>query len=254
MINICQHCKTEFSRDRTKKYCSSTCSGLARRKPYIKACEKCGKDFQSEKSKERKYCSRECSGASHSKERLVKACQNCGNDFAYRSCTPDIKFCSTKCMGDASRIREEQKCKHCQKAFYPTKATSQYCSDKCKYERFPRTGYKEVYFNSISAEEQEIFESMFNKRHRCHEHRLVMARHLGRSLKTTEIVHHKDGVKRHNNIENLELLESKKDHHTGYGDVYYQQAQEAEVRALAAETRALVAMDRIKELESQLGV
>lgn len=50
------------------------------------------------------------------------------------------------------------------------------------------------------------------------EHRLIMERHLGRKLLSSEIVHHKDGDKSNNDLENLDVMsrsEHSRVHQTG---------------------------------------
>ena len=60
-----------------------------------------------------------------------------------------------------------------------------------------RNGYIRIYM----PENQ-----MADKRGLIGEHRLVMSKHLGRPLKSNEYVHHIDGNKMNNSIENLQLI------------------------------------------------
>jgi len=66
-----------------------------------------------------------------------------------------------------------------------------------------KDGYEDIWISPTNP-----FAKMRGKRGRILVHRLNMAKHLNRCLKTEEIVHHIDHNKTNNNISNLKLIES----------------------------------------------
>ena len=98
----------------------------------------------------------------------------------------------------------------------------------------------------IKLTEDDRFFPMASKARYIRQHRLVVAQHLGRLLGKHEHVHHKNGVRDDNRIENLELVSPA--NHTLYKRMCNNCALRAEIRLLRRQIAELTLA-----LQSKLG-
>ena len=96
---------------------------------------------------------------------------------------------------------------------------AQHSKEHCSNWRGGKTTQYEGYILTKMQAEDIFFITMFGKNGYCPMHRLVMAKSIGRCLQTWEIVHHKNGIKNDNRVENLEIT-NRIDHIQAHGKGY----------------------------------
>ena len=110
---------------------------------------------------------------------------------------------------------EDRHCKSCAGVLSEGKGEKNH---HWKGGRSTTAGYVTIYVPN-----DDFFRQMASHKNYVREHRLVMAKHLGRLLEKWEEVHHKNGIRDDNRIENLELTTKNthsRDHNKGYQDGY----------------------------------
>ena len=144
-------------------------------------CKICKKEYT--KKTKSGTCSRKCNAVMQSKKLSASfkpnKCLICGKTCGRQS---RLKYCSVKCAN---------------------KAQSGSNNKNWKGRKVHSQGY--IYVNDPKNKDSDSKGYIL-------EHRLIMSKALGRRLKRNEIVHHINGIKDDNRIENLELLANQAEH------------------------------------------
>lgn len=165
-----------------------------RQRARIKSCETCGDEFATYPSGGTRFCSPSC---------WRRTCNRCGEWFQPR--TKRTVYCSMPCQ------RGVGECENCGKKYvYSHHGAKRFCSKQCFYATqcpigttIPQgDGYVLI---KVTQDTPGAKKGSTGNTYWMLEHRYVMQQSLGRPLEKNENVHHKNGKRDDNRIENLEL-------------------------------------------------
>ncbi len=143
---------------------------------------------------------------------IYKKCEKCNKRFIAYSWNIDKgggRFCSHECR----KTSEKRSCIVCDKEFVATKCNidrggGKYCSHRCQclgknnpFWHGGKTLHERGYILIRTPNHPNA-----NMRGYVSEHRLVIEKKIGRHLSSQEVVHHINGIKDDNRLENLELF------------------------------------------------
>ena len=207
----CQQCGVQFSTkdsDTSRKFCGHACyraheSVHGRPNQAVErtefSCKQCGNSFfrnpgelrsyRKKFGKDPLYCSMECSalGRRYSDDSWHKNCVNCG------------KLMTLPRRPGGTIYRGKIVCSsECRRAWHSTKLL-EFHADRVPEPFVGRHGYLRM---TVRKDPNKKAVAVL-------QHRYVMEQHIGRDLRSDETVHHINGIRTDNRLENLELFSSR---------------------------------------------
>lgn len=139
----------------------------------------------------------------------LKVCKGCQVVFKppRNSGRDKYDYCSYKCFQRKRKSKCRKICKKCNKVYYSHKRGGGkiFCSLLCAFKARRGEGHPLYKGGTI----RDGYKIISYKLKPVREHRLIMSNHIGRNLKKNEVVHHINGIKTDNRIENLTLMTFK---------------------------------------------
>ena len=200
----CERCGITFQKvtNTTGRWCSASCSYASRRLPMNedRTCKLCGAPFKP-RYPTHVWCSTKC----WADDRVVNTCAVCETEFTSRN---PARTCSKICGGKLRRVSTDGTCERCggPVPWRPGGYQAKFCSAACRKTplgttRMSASGYV---LEHVGKDRIGSFAHGW-----MHQHRRVVEDDLGRALLPHERVHHKNGRRDDNRLENLELWKTK---------------------------------------------
>jgi hypothetical protein len=196
-----------------------------------RTCQHCGKNYRTYPSIRLFYCGAACSYAAR-KNGEHSACEQCGKAIYRHPCRPEHRYCSKSCARTAANLTAANPAftRDVSGDKNPMAGKGLAGPENGMYGRrkslAPRwnggtKSRRDGYIQVIVPDDHPhpSYASKTGTKYLL-AHRYVMEQALGRYLEPGEVVHHRDGNPRNNDLGNLQLFASQSDHiRIGHGGV-----------------------------------